>query len=79
MKTHNNFTTGHALLSHVNFALSHVDIVAMRGDTIYVSATLSAGSGIQWTNGRPISDFLFAERGLKRFLAKTARSVRKRL
>jgi hypothetical protein len=79
MKTHNNFTDGDALLSHINFALSHVDIVATRGDTIFVSATLSAGGGIQWINDRPIADFLFAERGIKKFLAKTARSVRKRL
>ncbi|MCV3209931.1 class I SAM-dependent methyltransferase [Mesorhizobium sp. YC-39] len=78
MKIHNNFATGDALLSHINFALSHVDIVAARGDTIFVSATLSAGGGVQWINDRPITDFLFTERGIKKFMAKTARSVRKR-
>lgn len=83
MKVHNHFESVDELIAHTRFAFSAVDIVCIHQDSVFISATLSAGDKDQWINRHSITDLLQprpdSPRGVRKLLRKTGRSISKRL
>jgi hypothetical protein len=82
MKVYNSFTNTDDLLNSISFAFSHIEIVAQHRDTVFFSAALSSSDEKKWINRQPINDILATSQpksAIGHFLAKTGRSIRKKL